>query len=80
MAEAAGANVGVVFDTGNPFAVGEDPVAFARRAAHRIRHVHLKDYRRAVHRRGLSSRPMRDRRRRGAVRRAARRARRGTRR
>src|SRR3954469_20984887 len=45
MAESAGANVGVVFDTGNPFAVGEDPVAFARRAAHRIRHVHLKDYR-----------------------------------
>lgn len=45
MAEAAGDNVGVVFDTGNPFAVGEDPVAFARRAAHRIRHVHLKDYR-----------------------------------
>ena len=45
MAESAGPNVGVVFDTGNPFAVGEDPVAFARRAAHRIRHVHLKDYR-----------------------------------
>jgi len=45
MADAAGPNVGVVFDTGNPFAVGEDPVAFARRAAHRIRHVHLKDYR-----------------------------------
>jgi len=45
MAEEAGANVGVVFDTGNPFAVGEDPVAFARRAVHRIRHVHLKDYR-----------------------------------
>jgi sugar phosphate isomerase/epimerase len=45
MAEEAGENVGVVFDTGNPFAVGEDPVAFARRAAHRIRHVHLKDYR-----------------------------------
>jgi sugar phosphate isomerase/epimerase len=45
MAEEAGDNVGVVFDTGNPFAVGEDPVAFARRAAHRIRHVHLKDYR-----------------------------------
>jgi len=45
MAEEAGPNVGVVFDTGNPFAVGEDPVAFARRAAHRIRHVHLKDYR-----------------------------------
>ena len=45
LAEAAGPNVGIVFDTGNPFAVGEDPVAFARRAAHRIRHVHLKDYR-----------------------------------
>ena len=24
---------------------GEDPIAFTRRAAHRIRHVHLKDYR-----------------------------------
>jgi 3-oxoisoapionate decarboxylase len=45
LAEASGPNVGIVFDTGNPFAVGEDPVAFARRAAHRIRHVHLKDYR-----------------------------------
>jgi sugar phosphate isomerase/epimerase len=45
MAEEAGDNVGVVLDTGNPFAVGEDPVAFTRRAAHRIRHVHLKDYR-----------------------------------
>jgi sugar phosphate isomerase/epimerase len=44
LAESAGANVGVVFDTGNAFAVGEDPVAFARRAAPRIRHVHLKDY------------------------------------
>jgi len=41
----AGDNVGIVMDTGNPFAVGEDPVAFARRAASRIRHVHLKDYR-----------------------------------
>jgi sugar phosphate isomerase/epimerase len=45
MTETAGPNVGVVFDTGNPFAVGEDPAAFARRAAHRVRHVHLKDYR-----------------------------------
>lgn len=45
LAEGAGPNVGIVFDTGNPFAVGEDPVAFAKRAAHRIRHVHLKDYR-----------------------------------
>jgi len=41
----AGDNVGIVMDTGNPFAVGEDPVAFALRAAARIRHVHLKDYR-----------------------------------
>ena len=45
MAEAAGDNVGITFDTGNPFAVGEDPVAFAARAADRVRHVHLKDYR-----------------------------------
>jgi sugar phosphate isomerase/epimerase len=44
ISEQAGENVGVIFDTGNPFAVGEDPVAFARRAGHRIRHVHLKDY------------------------------------
>ena len=44
LAEALGDHVGIVFDTGNPFSVAEDPVAFARRAAHRIRHVHLKDY------------------------------------
>jgi 3-oxoisoapionate decarboxylase len=44
LAEELGEHVGVVFDTGNAFSVGEDPVAFARRAAHRIRHVHLKDY------------------------------------
>lgn len=44
LAEELGDHVGVVFDTGNAFSVGEDPVAFARRAAHRIRHVHLKDY------------------------------------
>ena len=43
-AEDAGVHVGIAFDTGNAFAVAEDPVAFARRAAHRIRHVHLKDY------------------------------------
>jgi sugar phosphate isomerase/epimerase len=43
-AEEAGENVGVALDTGNPFAVGEDPVAFAVRAGHLIRHVHLKDY------------------------------------
>ena len=44
LAEELGPHVGITFDTGNPFAVGEDPVAFARRAAARIRHVHLKDY------------------------------------
>jgi sugar phosphate isomerase/epimerase len=44
LAEAAGNNVGLVLDTGNPFAVGEDPIAFVSRAADRIRHVHLKDY------------------------------------
>jgi sugar phosphate isomerase/epimerase len=43
-AEEAGANVGIALDTGNPFAVGEDPVAFAQRVASRIQHVHLKDY------------------------------------
>lgn len=45
LAAEAGDNVGIVFDTGNPFAVGEDPVAFARRVIHRLVHVHLKDYR-----------------------------------
>jgi 3-oxoisoapionate decarboxylase len=44
LSEEAGPNVGVVLDTGNPFAVGEDPVAFAARVAHRLQHVHLKDY------------------------------------
>jgi sugar phosphate isomerase/epimerase len=43
-AEDLGTHAGVTFDTGNPYAVGEDPVAFVRRAAPRIRHVHLKDY------------------------------------
>lgn len=44
-ADEAGDNVGIVLDTGNPFAVGEDPVAFTERVAHRLLHVHLKDYR-----------------------------------
>ncbi len=44
LAEEAGPHVGIVLDTGNPFAVGEDPVAFTARAASRISHVHLKDY------------------------------------
>jgi sugar phosphate isomerase/epimerase len=44
LAEEAGPNVGICFDAGNAFAVGESPVDFARRAAPRICHVHLKDY------------------------------------
>ena len=43
-AEEAGSNVGIALDTGNPFAVAEDPVSFAARVAPRVRHVHLKDY------------------------------------
>jgi sugar phosphate isomerase/epimerase len=47
LATTAGPNVGIVLDTGNPFAVGEDPMAFVGRVAPRVRHVHLKDYRAA---------------------------------
>ncbi len=43
-ADEAGPNVGIAMDTGNAFAVAEDPVAFAKRVAPRIKHVHLKDY------------------------------------
>ena len=43
-AEEAGPNVGIAFDTGNPFAVAEDPVAFAKRVGPRLKHIHLKDY------------------------------------
>lgn len=35
---------GVTLDAGNPLAVGEDPVEFARRLAPLLRHAHLKDY------------------------------------
>lgn len=45
MSEAAGPNVGICFDIGNALAVGEDPCAFARTVAPRVKHVHLKDYR-----------------------------------
>jgi sugar phosphate isomerase/epimerase len=44
-ADEAGTNVGVCFDTGNALAVGEDVLAFARRVAPRVKHLHLKDYR-----------------------------------
>jgi hypothetical protein len=36
---------GICFDVGNALSVAEDPVAFARVIAPRVRHVHLKDYR-----------------------------------
>lgn len=42
--EEAGHGTGICLDTGNPLAVGEEPVAFARRVAPWVRHVHLKDY------------------------------------
>ncbi len=38
-------NVGITLDTGNPFAVAEDPVEFARAVLPYLVHVHLKDYR-----------------------------------
>jgi sugar phosphate isomerase/epimerase len=38
-------NIGVTLDTGNPLAVAEEPVAFARRILPHLVHVHLKDYR-----------------------------------
>jgi sugar phosphate isomerase/epimerase len=45
IATEAGDHVGIVLDTGNPFSVAEDPVAFTRRVAPLVRHLHLKDYR-----------------------------------
>lgn len=40
----AGPNVGICIDTGNPLAVAEEPLAFARKVGPLVRHVHLKDY------------------------------------
>ncbi|PBB22992.1 MULTISPECIES: sugar phosphate isomerase/epimerase [unclassified Mesorhizobium] len=40
-----GEGVGITFDTGNTFPVGEAPLDFTRRIAPYVRHVHLKDYR-----------------------------------
>ncbi|MBN1835083.1 MAG: sugar phosphate isomerase/epimerase [Spirochaetales bacterium] len=34
---------GVNFDTGNSFIAGQDPVAFLKRVARRVNHVHIKD-------------------------------------
>ncbi len=43
--EIGGPAMGITLDTGNPLAVGEDPISFAKRVAPNVRHVHLKDYR-----------------------------------
>lgn len=42
--EEAGDNVGICYDLGNSFPVAEAPLEFTRRAAAKVRHVHLKDY------------------------------------
>lgn len=42
---AGGPNVGLCLDTGNPLAVGEDPLEFAQALAPHVKLVHLKDYR-----------------------------------
>ena len=43
--ELGGPGVGITYDTGNTFPVGEAPLSFTRRIAPHVRHVHLKDYR-----------------------------------
>jgi 3-oxoisoapionate decarboxylase len=43
--EEFGPSVGICFDTGNAFPVGEAPLDFARRAAPLVKHLHFKDYR-----------------------------------
>jgi sugar phosphate isomerase/epimerase len=45
LCEAGGPRVGVTLDVVNPLAVGEEPLAFARKVGPLIRNVHLKDYR-----------------------------------
>jgi 3-oxoisoapionate decarboxylase len=42
--EVGSPRIGVTLDAINPLAVGEDPLAFARRIAPYLKHVHLKDY------------------------------------
>lgn len=45
LCEAGGPHVGVTLDVANPLAVGEEPLAFARKVGPRVHDVHLKDYR-----------------------------------
>ena len=40
-----GCDIGICFDTGHMFIGGTDPVAFAQKWAHRVKHCHLKDVR-----------------------------------
>lgn len=42
--QVGGTHIGVTFDVGNAYAVGETPAAFARRVQPFLKHVHLKDY------------------------------------
>jgi 3-oxoisoapionate decarboxylase len=42
--QVGGNHIGVTFDVGNAYAVGETPAAFARRVQPFLKHVHLKDY------------------------------------
>ena len=45
LCEAGGPHVGVTLDVANPLAVGEEPLAFARKVAPFVHTAHLKDYR-----------------------------------
>jgi 3-oxoisoapionate decarboxylase len=45
LCEAGGDHVGITLDVANPLAVGEEPLAFARKVGPFVRNVHLKDYR-----------------------------------
>lgn len=45
LCEDFGPGIGITFDMGNTFPVGESPLDFTRRVAPHVRHVHLKDYR-----------------------------------
>ena len=42
--EVGSPQIGVNLDAGNPLAVGEEPLAFARRVMPYLKNVHLKDY------------------------------------
>jgi sugar phosphate isomerase/epimerase len=45
LCDTCGQNIGIALDTANPLSVAEDPLDFAKAVAHKVRHVHLKDYR-----------------------------------